>query len=151
MRNQAEEDDVPSPSTPLPDPVPSEEVVNLTAAENETLTLAREELQSIVDTDDGMSHPLIKIQALAELDKLNPSDTKVVDHGSWDGRWPLPSRSEWQSKEALQSMWPTSSNEVYAAQTARKEYRSKRPTSRHSGKLPRKDGRFGQTMKQSRC
>ena len=44
-------------------------------------------------------------------------------HGSWDGRWPLPSRSEWIAHERAGVPWPSGSSEVNAVQTERKEYK----------------------------
>lgn len=62
---------------------------------NETLELTREQL---VEWSDGTSsqHPLVQIQALAVMDRLDPESAAVVDHGSWDGRWQLPTTTEWK-------------------------------------------------------
>ena len=90
----------------------------------ETLELTREQL---VEWSNGTSsqHPLVQIQALATLDRLDPESAAVVDHGSWDGRWQLPTKTEWKVKEALGLTWPCgrSDYEANAVQAARKEYR----------------------------
>ena len=70
-------------------------------------------------------HPLRFIQELVEKDKRDPNMSEVVDHGSWSGRWPLPSRSSWQAHEITCSLWPCSENEVNAAKTARREVKWK--------------------------
>ena len=63
-----------------------------------------------------------KLQALAAMDRLDPESCVVEDHGSWDGRWQLPSRSTWQSRMALGLLWPVGRHEIMAVQAARKEY-----------------------------
>ena len=68
-------------------------------------------------------HPLKQIARLAEQDKKQPLDQTPEDHGSWDGRWPLRSRSEWIAHERAGVPWPSGSSEVNAVQTARKEYK----------------------------
>ena len=68
-------------------------------------------------------HPLKQIARLAEQDKKQPLEQLPEDHGSWDGRWPLPSRSEWMAHERAGVPWPSGSAEVNAVQTARKEYK----------------------------
>ena len=92
------------------------------ATPHETMTMTREELQAIVDDPNDQRHPLIKIQAMAELDNM-AGGNKVHDHGSWDGRWPLPSRTDREVVEALSFMRPMGCHEIQAAQTARREYR----------------------------
>eukprot|EP00435_Cladocopium_sp_Y103_P004230 s4291_g1.t1 len=68
-------------------------------------------------------HPLKQIVRLAEQDKREPLEQLPEDHGSWDGRWPLPSRSEWIAHERAGVPWPFGYAEVNAVQTARKEYK----------------------------
>ena len=53
--------------------------------------------------------------------------SRVDDHGSWDVRWPMPSRSEWLLHERLGIQWPKGQTELgehetLAVQAARKEY-----------------------------
>ena len=73
------------------------------------------------DIRSGTMHPLKAIQQQVERDKQHPEIVNVVDHGSWSGRWPLPSRSSWQAHEVSCTLWPTGQHEVNAAKTARRE------------------------------
>lgn len=70
-------------------------------------------------------HPLRLIQEQAEKDKLDPANSEVQDHGSWSGRWPLPSRTSWQAHELCCCLWPVGEHEVNAAKTARREVKWK--------------------------
>ena len=87
------------------------------------MVLTREELVAIAADENKDVHPLMKVQALAALDMLDPASAKVEDHGTWHGTWPMPSRSEWQTMEALGLKWPTGHHEMNAVQAARKEYK----------------------------
>ena len=73
---------------------------------------------------NGEKHPLQQIAELAEQDRRDPLGSEALDHGTWDGRWPMPSRSEWMAHCKAGAPWPNGSNEIYAA-TARKEYKWK--------------------------
>ena len=67
----------------------------------------------------------------AELDKKSPLDAEVPDHGTWHGKWSLPSRSEWLAHQKLGLSWPNGSqpdHEVQAVQANRKEFRWKSMT-----------------------
>ena len=75
------------------------------------------------DCFNEYEHPLKQIARLAGHDKKQPLDQTPEDHGSWDGRWPLPSRSEWIAHERAGVPWPSGSSEVNAVQTERKEYK----------------------------
>ena len=99
--------------------VPAPVVSSSSSSSNEVLMMTREDWETVAN--DPNNHPLVHVQAMAELDKMNPAQCMVHDHGTWDGRWPMPTRSDWEAQETLREMWPTSSHEVYAAQTARKE------------------------------
>ena len=70
-------------------------------------------------TGTSQQHPLLQVQA---LDRLDPELSS--DHGSWDGSLPLPSRSQWEIKEALGQTWPCGKveSEAQAVQAARKEF-----------------------------
>ncbi|CAK9061506.1 Fucoxanthin-chlorophyll a-c binding protein F [Durusdinium trenchii] len=73
-------------------------------------------------------HPLRKAYLLAEQDKRDPLEAMVPDHGTWHGKWTLPSRSEWQARQNLGLDWPTGDSteaEVLAVQANRKEFRWK--------------------------
>ena len=77
---------------------------------------------------DPNVHPLRQLWAQAMLDRENPLEHQVRDHGTWRGQWPLPSQSVWQSHGARGIPWPCGDddmNDVMAVQTARKEYRWK--------------------------
>lgn len=70
-------------------------------------------------------HPLRFIKEKVEKDKMNPNFVDVVDHGSWSGKWPLPSRTSWLAHETSCTLWPTGSHEVSEANTARREIKWK--------------------------
>ena len=69
-------------------------------------------------------HPLRQIQAMAALDRLDPEGCDVKDHGSWKGQWQLPSRTQWERREALSLTWPLGQEdyEALSVQASRKEY-----------------------------
>ena len=90
---------------------------------HDAMVLTREELVAIAADENKDVHPLMKVQALAALDMLNPASAKVEDHGTWHGTWPMPSRTECQTMEALGLKWPTGHHEMNAVQAARKEYK----------------------------
>ena len=70
-------------------------------------------------------HPLRELCRLVEQGRMNPADAEAQDHGTWKGKWPLPSRSQWQAVNAVKGNWPTGEHDAMAAQTARKEYKWK--------------------------
>ena len=87
----------------------------------DALVLSREEMtQAAGDQDE---HPLKKLCAEAALERDQPLEHLVQDHGTWKGRWPLPSRTDWQALLSSKSMWPKGDSELLAVQTARKEYK----------------------------
>ena len=92
---------------------------------NESLVVACEkgEDELMKQLQHGKEHPLRVIASLADIDKQQPLDAKVKDHGSWGGRWDLPSRSEWQLHQKLGWSWPTGSHDAEAllASAAHKE------------------------------
>ena len=51
-------------------------------------------------------HPLLQLQAQAELDRRNPVDCLEVDHGSWDGRWSMLCEREWELQKELCQLLP---------------------------------------------
>lgn len=116
-----------APSQLVVDPTdpPEAPVIPVSSGESEVvqdvLALDREEVIDLANSHEDI-HPLQRLQAVAALDRLNPETHRVKDHGTWDGRWPLPSRSTWQSRMALGLKWPVGKHEVLAVQTARKEY-----------------------------
>ena len=68
---------------------------------HEAFEVSREQL---VEWASGRTeeHPLRQIQAMAALDRLDPEGCDVKDHGSWKGQWQLPSRTQWERREALE-------------------------------------------------
>lgn len=89
---------------------------------SEVLVATHEELLELAMNEEV--HPLVQAQSLAFLDLQDPLEAEAKDHGSWDGRWPLPSRSQWQARELLGLVWPSGRDEFEtdAVQAARKEY-----------------------------
>ena len=95
----------------------------------------------VVVEDDGEAlvadavpeHPLRKIQMQVEREHRRGAIPEVGDHGSWDGRWPLPSRSTWLAKGRIGGLWPKgfgdaenfviAEHEVNVLLAARKEYK----------------------------
>ena len=91
----------------------------------EALTMTKSELERMA-SEHSQVHPLLKIQAQVEIDRQTPWSTleEERDHGTWDGRWSLPSRSQWEAINDIGAMLPTGASddrEVFSA-TARKEY-----------------------------
>ena len=115
LREEVQEaDEIPPPATSVTAPQ-SSEVLNVTALPYEVMELqAKAEL-----------HPLRQLQALAAMDRRDPLGSKVLDHGTWRGDWPLPSRTTWQRMKLLGQTWPLgnheAASEVLAVLTARKE------------------------------
>ena len=78
-------------------------------------------------------HPLVRIQTELREEFKNGERLQVQDHGTWDGRWSMPSRSTWQAVERCNRLWPKGSqdmesfvisvNEVNVLLAARKEYK----------------------------
>eukprot|EP00435_Cladocopium_sp_Y103_P018581 s757_g4.t1 len=94
------------------------------AGPSEALQLdANEVLEAASMLTSGV-HPLLQLQALAELDRRDPDRVKLKDHGTWDGRWACPMVSDWKTRSTLGLPWPTGRQEfeVDAVQAARKEY-----------------------------
>ena len=54
--------------------------------------------------------------------EINADEAYPCDRGSWDGRWGMPSRTEWGARNRLGFSWPSGAQEINAVQTARKEY-----------------------------
>ena len=108
-------------------PIPQleqQEVRSSASSGNEILMATHDELLEMAMNEQGEVHPLVQAQSLAFLDLKEPLEAEAKDHGSWDGRWPLPSRSQWQARELLGLVWPSGRDEFEtdAVQAARKEY-----------------------------
>lgn len=87
----------------------------------EALTMSWEQLCNVAESDH--SHPLLKLQVSAELDRRSPLDYEEFDHGTWDGRWAFLCERDWNTLQSMGSQLPNGESvEVYAVQAARKEY-----------------------------
>ena len=106
------------------------QVSRVNPADHEVHVLSKEQiLERLAEPN---VHPLRQAQLGACLDRMDPLESEVKDHGSWGGRWDLPSRSEWQVHQRLGVPWPTgapSTQEVNAVQAARKEFHWRSMTS----------------------
>jgi hypothetical protein len=69
-------------------PVPQITATSSTEPVAEALQTTREDVLSSLG--DPSLHPLQHIYNAACEDRLNPTEVRVKDHGSWDGRWPYP-------------------------------------------------------------
>ena len=92
---------------------------------HDVLALSKD--QVIKSLGDPSLHPLVHVYNQACLDRSDPLSCRIDDHGSWDGRWCLPSRTEWHVRTRLGLAWPTGAqdqqdHETLAAQTAHKEF-----------------------------
>ena len=91
----------------------------------DVLEMSKEEILSVL-ADAENAHPLVRAFCEACVDRSDPSESQVLDHGTWSGRWHMPSQSEWKVREKLKLLWPTGNgdeNESLAVQASRKEFR----------------------------
>ena len=89
----------------------------------EALVMSNQQLENVVSVKD--THPLLQVQAQAELDRRCLLDALQYNSGSWDGRWTLLCERKWRLREELGLMLPTGvENEVLAAQAPRREFSS---------------------------
>ncbi|CAK9059555.1 Teneurin-3, partial [Durusdinium trenchii] len=89
---------------------------------NDTLVVSKHEILSVLNNHAEDVHPLMKIYSEACVDRANPLDAQVRDHGTWRGSWGMPSPSEWKARQSLGLTWPCGVddiNDVNAVQTAR--------------------------------
>lgn len=98
---------------------------NLTPSEAlafEALVMTHAEIERIAN--DPAVHPLLALQAQADIDRWNPLDAQEGDHGTWDGRWAYLCERDWQLIEELGKSLPTGEpiRESHLVQAARKEY-----------------------------
>ena len=96
------------------------------------MVLCREELERLALPSTQL-HPLLRVQAQVEQDRqaTRVSLEEEQDHGTWDGRWSLPSRSQFELLQDRAIPLPSGvveDHEVSAA-TARKEYQWGKMTS----------------------
>ena len=72
----------------------------------EALTLDHEQLLRLAQGGADL-HPLLQVQAQVECDRLQGSvSEKAPDHGTWDGRWSLPSSSQHELLQRLGAPLP---------------------------------------------
>ena len=91
----------------------------------EVMQTAREDVLSSLG--EPTLHSLQHIYNVAYQDRLNPTEVRMKDHGSWDGRWPFASRTEWLAHQRLGLPWPCGhddlvENDVLAVQANRKDF-----------------------------
>ncbi|CAE7790137.1 Mfsd6 [Symbiodinium sp. CCMP2592] len=87
----------------------------------DAMVMEKSEILAAAQAREGEVHPLVKLQAQAAMDRLSGDVGEAGDHGTWDGRWPLPSRSEYEAFVRAGLKWPTT-KDAFAVQAARKEY-----------------------------
>ncbi|CAJ1401481.1 unnamed protein product [Effrenium voratum] len=87
------------------------------------IRLTNDEVRNMVEACENR-HPLLKVQAMAELDRRNPVERMENDHGTWDGRWSQLCQSEWNlMRELGLQLPPGNAHHVDVVQAARKEYK----------------------------
>lgn len=118
LRDASQEVEPPLPPPPSVEPPEGSgpHAVMVTNATNSTTQ---------IDILGGTEHPLKLLYDQVQRDAKDPLYEDVVDHDTWSGNWPLPSRSTWIAHERCKALWPCSSNEVFAAKTARREIKWK--------------------------
>ena len=87
----------------------------------DALAMEKSTILAAAQAKEGEVHPLVQLQALAAQDRAAADGGAARDHGTWDGRWPLPSRSEYEAFVKGGLKWPTS-RDAFVVQAARKEY-----------------------------
>ena len=116
------------------------------APPNEQLSVFEDTLEA--DIHKGEMHPLKAIQQQVERDKRHPELLEVNDHGSWSGKWPLPSRSSWTAHygqlENMRSMPPKQLDGRSNGE------RSRRMNGKPIEKQPKLDGKSKPTTAPSR-
>ena len=89
----------------------------------EAMVLSWEQLCNLAETAENI-HPLMRLQAQAEMDRRAPFDCLESDHGSWDGRWSFLCEREWELQRELSQQLPCGDGalEAMTVQASRKEY-----------------------------
>ena len=69
-------------------------------------------------------HPLLQLQAQADLDRWDPTALDEDDHGTWDGRWSFICERDWKTLKEMGKQLPCGSDphDAFKVQAARKEY-----------------------------
>ncbi|OLQ04968.1 Uncharacterized protein K02A2.6 [Symbiodinium microadriaticum] len=116
------------PSSESPGPLPMSLSVQPQSGPRgafEAMVLSRDELENLTAFSQQV-HPLLQLQAQVEKDRQSVSACLEDErgHGTWDGRWSLPSSSQFSVIQAAGAMLPTGLPQDFevSAATARKEY-----------------------------
>ena len=101
-----------------------------TVAAFEALVMTVEELRTM--SENRQIHPLLQLQAMADLDRHEGHVDEEPDHGTWDGRWAMLCENDWNLLQQLGHSLPTGSSrhdaleaqagDTGAVQSSRKEY-----------------------------
>ena len=107
------------PLGPVEDPTES----TTTRSNFEALVLDWSQLCELASTSADV-HPLLQLQARAEMDRRDPVECLETDHGSWDGRWSFLCERDWEVQKSLFQLLPcgSASFEALNVQASRKEY-----------------------------
>ena len=75
-------------------------------------------------TERADVHPLLQLQAQADLDRWDPTALDEDDHGTWDGRWSFICERDWKTLKEMGKQLPCGSDphDAFKVQAARKEY-----------------------------
>ena len=87
----------------------------------EALVLTHGELQSLSERMDV--HPLLRLQAQADLDRREGNVLSEPEHGTWDGRWAFLCERDWHLLRELGLQLPNgaASHDALSVQASRKE------------------------------
>jgi hypothetical protein len=87
----------------------------------EAMTMTWEHLCNLAE--NVAVHPLLQIQAEAEMDWRAPLGNVENDHGSRDGRWAFLCERDWETLRSLGSQFPRGEvHDAMSVQAGRKEY-----------------------------
>ena len=76
------------------------------------LILGGRSIEVLMAEQDAAVHPLLRAIREAQDDLVNGKFFER-DHGTWDGRWSFPSRSDWETFEAAGWLWPLGESEQH--------------------------------------
>jgi len=101
LENQHGSEPPPAPSAERQALLTSQERPGLMPS-SERLGLTPSEVLEASSMLNPNAHPLLQLQALAELDRKDPDRVKLVNHGTWDGRWACPMVSDRRFEDTKQ-------------------------------------------------
>ena len=89
----------------------------------EALLMSKEQLENLAQERADV-HPLLQLQAQADLDRWDPTALDEDDHGTWDGRWSFICERDWKTLKDMGKQLPCGSDphDAFKVQAARKEY-----------------------------